>query len=148
IPVDIPPAQRAVIAALAAQLGIPADQIRVVSSEAVTWQDGCLGVVRMGVMCIQGHVQGFRIILRANGAQYEYHTNQDGSVLVDATGKPTQEPAGTPTSTPPGAPSGSPTAEPTHIPVDIPPVQRAAIDAAIKALGLPADQVKLVSIEA
>jgi hypothetical protein len=138
IPVDMPPAQRAAIAALAAQLGIPVAQITVVSSEAVTWNDGCLGVVRMGVMCIQGQVPGFRVILQANGQQYEFHTNQDGSVLADATGVPagaTQEPAGTP------AP------EPTHIPVDIPPVQRAAIDAAIKALGVPAEQVKLVSIE-
>ena len=139
IPVDLPPAQRAAIAALAAQLGIPVDQITVVSSEAVTWKDGCLGVVRMGVMCIQGPVQGFKIILAASGRQYEYHMNQDGSVLVDATGKPTQAPEGTPTT--------EPTVEPTHIPVDIPPVQRKAIDAAIQALGLPADQVKLVSIE-
>jgi hypothetical protein len=145
-PVDRPPAQRAALAALAAQLGLSVDQISVVSSEAVTWNDGCLGVVRMGVMCIQGQVPGFRIVLQANGKTYEYHTNQDGSALVDATGTPpgaTQEPAGTPTT----EPAGSPTAEPTHIPVDIPPVQRAAIEAAIQALGLPAEQVKLVSIE-
>jgi hypothetical protein len=143
IPVDLAPAQRAAIAALAAQLGIPVGQISVASSEAVTWNDGCLGVVRMGVMCIQGQVQGFRIVLQANGKQYELHTNQDGSVVVDATGRPTQEPAGTPAP----EPTGAPTAEPTHVPVDIPPVQRAAIDAAIKALGAPADQVKLVSIQ-
>jgi hypothetical protein len=147
IPVDLPPAQRAALAALAAQLGIPVDQITLVSSEAVAWPDGCLGVVRMGVLCIQGPIQGFRITLQAKGATYEYHTNQDGSVLVDATGKPTQPPAGTPTSEPTGAPSGEPTSEPTHIPVDIPPVQQKAIDAAIAALGLPADQVTLVSIE-
>jgi hypothetical protein len=140
IPVDLPPAQRAAIAALAAQSGIAVDQISVVSSEAVDWQDGCLGVVRMGVMCIQGPIQGFRIVLAAGGKQYEYHTNQDGSSLVYATGLPTQAPAGTPTT--------EPTVEPTHVPVDIPPVQRKAIDAAIQALGLPADQVKLVSIEA
>jgi hypothetical protein len=94
-------------------------------------------------MCIQGQVQGFRIVLQANGKQYEFHTNQDGSVLADATGKPTQEPAGTPAP----EPTGAPTTEPTHVPVDIPPVQRAAIDAAIKTLGVPADQVKLVSIQ-
>jgi len=140
IPVDLPPAQRAAIAALAAQLGIPVEQITVVSSEAATWQDGSLGVPHRGVLYIQGPIQGFKIILAAGGKQYEYHTNQDGSSLVDATGQPTQAPAGTPTT--------EPTTEPTHIPVDIPPVQRKAIDAAIQALGLPADQVKLVSIEA
>ncbi len=144
IPVDLSPAQRAAMAALAAQLGIPTDQIRLVSTEAVTWNDGCLGVVRMGVMCIQGQVPGFRILLQASGKQYEYHTNQDGSVLVDASGKPTQPPAGTPNP----EPTATPAVETTHVPVDIPPAQRAAIDAAVKALGLPADQVKLVSIEA
>ena len=59
IPVDLPPAQRAAIAALAAQLGIPVDQITVVSSAAAAWNDRCLGVVRMGVMCAQGQVPGF-----------------------------------------------------------------------------------------
>ena len=143
IPVDVPPVQRAVIAALAAQLGIPADQITVLSSETVTWNDGCLGIVRLGVMCTQGLVPGFRIQLQANGQTYEFHTNQDASVIVDATGKPTQQPAGTPTP----EPSGGPTVEPTHVPVDIPPVQRAAIEAAIMTLGVPAQQVTVVSIE-
>ena len=143
IPVDLPPAQGAALAALAAQLSIPVNQITLVSSEAVVWNDGCLGVVRLGVMCAQHTVPGFRIILQANGKQYEYHTNHDGSVLVDATGKPTQPPAGTPTS----VPTVGPTVQPTHIPVDIPPVQRKAIDAAIAAFGQPANQVKLVSIE-
>src|SRR5579859_2297484 len=143
VPVVVPPSQHAVMAALAAQLGLSVDQITLVSSEAVTWNDGCLGVVHRGVMCIQGQVPGFRIILQANGATYEFHTNQDGSVLVDATGRPTQAPAGTPAT----ESTGSPTVEPTHVPVDIPPVQRAAINAAIKTLGLPAEQVTLVSIE-
>jgi hypothetical protein len=99
----------------------------------------------MGMMCTQALVPGFRIRLQANGRTYEFHTNQDGSALVDATGKPggpTPPPAGTPTI----EPAGRPTVEPTHIPVDIPPLQRAAIAAAIKTLGLPAEQVKLVSI--
>jgi hypothetical protein len=143
IPVEFALAERAAIAALAAQLGIPADQIMVVSSEAVTWKDGCLGVVRMGVMCIQGQVAGFRIMLRANSQEYEFHSNQDGSVLVDATGKATQPPAGTPETEPTDAPK----VEPTHVPVDVPPVQRAAVAAAMLALGLPVGQVKLVSIE-
>jgi hypothetical protein len=148
IPAELLAAQRAATSALAARLGIPVDQIREVSLESVTWNDGCLGVKRMGVMCIQGTVAGFRIVLQANGKQYELHTNQDGSVLVDATGQPTQQPAGRPTNTPAGTPTNEPTVEPTHIPVDIPPLQRAAIAAAIAALGQPADQVKLVSIEA
>ncbi len=144
LPAELLQAQAAAIAALAAQVGVPAAQITVVSLETVTWNDGCLGVVRMGVMCAQMVTPGYRIVLRANGRQYEYHTNHDGSVLVDATGQPTPPPAATPAA----EPTGTPSTEPTHIPVDIPPEQRAAVAAAIQALGLPADQVKLVSIEA
>ena len=48
---------------------------------AVQWPDGCLGIVRMGVMCLRGPVDGFRIILEANGQQYEFHTNQDGTAI-------------------------------------------------------------------
>jgi hypothetical protein len=84
IPVDIPPAQQAAVQALADGLGINMDQIKVVSVEAIDWPNGCLGVQRMGVMCTQQIVPGFRIILEANGQQYEYHTNSSGSELVPA----------------------------------------------------------------
>jgi len=86
IPVDLTPAQRAAINALMEQLNVPADQIKLVSTEAVTWPDGCLGVVRMGVMCTQAEVPGFKIVLEANSQKYEFHTNQDGSVVMLAEG--------------------------------------------------------------
>jgi len=84
IPVDLSPAQRAAITDLAEKLNLTADEITIVSTEAVTWPDGCLGVVRIGVMCTQAEVPGFRIILESDGSNYEYHTNQDGSVIVFA----------------------------------------------------------------
>ena len=82
IPVDQTPSQRVAVQALAKSLGISPDQIAVVSSKAVQWPDGCLGVRRIGVMCNQLVTPGFRIVLAANGNQYELHTNQDGSVVV------------------------------------------------------------------
>lgn len=84
IPVDIPPAQRAAVQALAAALGISVDQIKLVSIEAEEWPDGCLGVRRLGMLCTQVITPGFRIVLEANGKPYEYHTNVDGSVVVPA----------------------------------------------------------------
>ncbi len=84
IPVDIPPVQRAAIASLAQTLGVPGEQITVVSSESVTWPNGCMGVQRLGMMCTQNMVPGFRIVLSANGKQYELHTNLDGSIIVPA----------------------------------------------------------------
>src|SRR5690349_5419551 len=86
IPVDLTPAQRAAINALMEQLNLSADKIKLVSAEAVTWPNGCLGIVRMGVMCTQNEVPGFKIILEANGQKYEFHTNQDGSTVLLAEG--------------------------------------------------------------
>src|SRR5919198_6050757 len=86
IPVDLTPAQRAALNALMEQLNLSADKIKLVSSKAVTWPNGCLGIVRMGVMCTQNQVPGFKIVLEANGQQYEFHTNQDGSTVLPAEG--------------------------------------------------------------
>ena len=86
IPVDLTPAQRAAITALSEQLSLTADKIKLVSTEAVTWPNGCLGIVRMGVLCTQNEVPGFKIILEADGQKYEFHTNQDGSIVMLAEG--------------------------------------------------------------
>jgi hypothetical protein len=90
---EITPAVRAALEALAASLGIDADQITVVSVEAVDWPDGCLGVHRIGVMCTMGIVPGYRIVLAANGQTFEYHTNADGSALTPAGDLPVEPPA-------------------------------------------------------
>ena len=86
IPVDLTPAQRATLTALSEKLSLTADKITLVSTEAVTWPNGCLGIVQMGVMCTQAEVPGFKIILEANGQKYEFHTNQDGSIVMLAEG--------------------------------------------------------------
>lgn len=86
IPVDLTPAQRAAINSLMAQLSVSADKIKLVSTEAVTWPNGCLGIVRMGVLCTQNEVPGFKIVLEANSQKYEFHTNQDGSLVLLAEG--------------------------------------------------------------
>jgi len=80
--VDLTPAQDAAIAALSIITGLPSDQIIVVSTEAVNWPNGCLGVQRMGVMCTQMVVPGYKIVLQAGGKQYEFHTNKNGSQVV------------------------------------------------------------------
>jgi hypothetical protein len=85
IQVDRTPAQLAALQDLAAALNLPVGQIVLASSEAVEWPDGCLGVHLPNVMCTQSIVPGFRITLVADGQTYEYHTNQDGSVVVNAT---------------------------------------------------------------
>lgn len=88
--VTLTPAQEAAVTHLSQTLNLPADQIALIFTEAVTWRDGCLGVQRPGVMCTQALVDGYRIILEANGKRYEIRTNESGSQVVIAGGTETE----------------------------------------------------------
>ena len=85
IPVDLTPAQRAALKALSENLGLSVDEITLVSTEAVEWPDGCLGVQEEGLACTQVITPGFRVILEANGTQVEYRTNEGGTQIRPAT---------------------------------------------------------------
>jgi hypothetical protein len=74
--------QSLLVSRLSKELSLPVDQIVVASTEAVDWPNGCLGIQKMGVMCTQGIVPGYRFILEANGKQYEFHTNKDMTVIL------------------------------------------------------------------
>jgi len=87
-PPVLTPAQVAVIEAASKKYGLPAEQIALVSTEPVTWRDGCLEVYTPRTMCTDALVDGYRIILDAGGERLEYHTNLDGTVVVDASPQP------------------------------------------------------------
>ncbi|HEY5729541.1 MAG TPA: hypothetical protein VIS72_05785 [Anaerolineales bacterium] len=76
------PAQTAALTHLSETLNLPVDQIALVSTEAVIWSDGCLGVHPPDVMCTQALVEGYKIVFEADGAEYELHTNEMGSAVV------------------------------------------------------------------
>ena len=79
---DLPPV--AVLEAqqmLAAQLGISADEISVVSTEQVNWPDACLGMADEGEMCAQVITPGWLIVFEVNGQQYEVHTDDLGQSI-------------------------------------------------------------------
>lgn len=83
VPADLTPAQIAATTLLSKTLNLPADKITLISTESVTWPNGCLGVQRIGVMCTQAEVPGYKIILDANGRKYEVHTDESGkSALI------------------------------------------------------------------
>jgi len=73
---------------LANRLQIDPDTIKLVSVEQVDWPDGCLGIQTPGVMCIMVITPGYRVILEADGKQYEYHTNETGDAVRLATPTP------------------------------------------------------------
>ncbi|HEX2989368.1 MAG TPA: hypothetical protein VHO49_01760 [Anaerolineales bacterium] len=82
---NLTPAQLAAVDAVAQNLGLAAEQIRLVSAEAVEWPDSCLGITTEGIACAQVITSGYRIILDAAGRQVVYHTNEDGTVILPAT---------------------------------------------------------------
>jgi hypothetical protein len=73
---------------LAAKLGISADKIEIVKVEPVEWPDSCLGISTPGIMCSMIVTEGYRVILRANTSDYEYHTDSGGNNIVFAGLKP------------------------------------------------------------
>ncbi len=59
---------------LAQRQSIPPSEVEVVSVEEVVWPDSSLGCPQPGMRYRQVLQDGMRIILRANGRQYTYHS--------------------------------------------------------------------------
>jgi hypothetical protein len=67
---------------LSARSGIPADGIDVVRVEEMEWPDSSLGCPQPGQMYAQVITPGYRIILRANNAIYQYHADTGSRVIL------------------------------------------------------------------
>ena len=67
---------------LATQLGVKAEDVKVVSSGQVDWPNGCLGVQKPGIMCTDAIVPGYQVMLEVNGKQYEVRTDLSGQQVV------------------------------------------------------------------
>lgn len=96
---------------LAQRLGVSPDSIGTLAVEEVAWSDACLEIRHEGMYCAQVHTPGYRIVLRADDAIYEFRTNMHDLVRqaenpvptpiqVTPTQEPTQAPTVTPTATP------------------------------------------------
>lgn len=85
---ELTPAEQAAVARLSSTLDLPAGQISILSTEAVNWPDGCLGIQRPGMMCTEAIVPGYKIVLEAGGEQYEFRTNESGSQVAQVSGAP------------------------------------------------------------
>lgn len=79
------PAEKAVVKQLAANLGLKESDVSVLSSEEVEFSDSCLGMVLEDLPCAQVITPGNKIVLEANGVQYEYRTSRDGGRVQPAT---------------------------------------------------------------
>ncbi|HLS24941.1 MAG TPA: hypothetical protein VK063_03625 [Beutenbergiaceae bacterium] len=71
----------AAAADLADRTGADPDQVRVVQFQAVTWPDGSVGCPEEGMSYTQALVDGYRLILAADGEQYHYHSAGEEELL-------------------------------------------------------------------
>jgi hypothetical protein len=78
---DYPAAVLAAIQKLSEAQGLSADEISVVSFQAVEWSDSCLGLGRADESCLQAITPGYLVILSAGGQEFEFHTNENGSAI-------------------------------------------------------------------
>jgi hypothetical protein len=65
-------------AELAAQQGVKASDVKVVSAQAVNWPNGALGCPQPGMMYTQAIVPGYRVELEAAGKRFAYHASTKG----------------------------------------------------------------------
>jgi hypothetical protein len=75
------PAAAAAQGALATELGVPASEITIVSTERVDWPDSCLGAATEGEICAQVITPGYRIMLHVNGKKVEVHADESGRTV-------------------------------------------------------------------
>lgn len=68
--------------ALAQTLAIDGTAVSVVQAEATSWPDSCLGIQTPGLACAQHVVDGYQVTLAANGQQFTYRSNGDGSSIA------------------------------------------------------------------
>lgn len=65
----------------AADAGVPAEDVEVVSAEEVTWRDGALGCPEPGMSYTQALVEGFRIVVEVDGERIHYHADEPQDIF-------------------------------------------------------------------
>lgn len=61
-----------IVADAATRLGVDPSAVTIVDAHAETWPDGSLGCPEPGVMYTQALVDGYQVIVEANGTQLDY----------------------------------------------------------------------------
>jgi hypothetical protein len=70
------------IAALASQVNLPADTLKLVNTEQTEWSDGSLGCPQEGMMYTQALVPGFKLTYNDGSRDYQVHTDTNGERAV------------------------------------------------------------------
>ena len=78
---DYPSVVQMAVNSLANDLKIPPEQVEVRSVTPTEWNDSSLGCPEPGRAYMQVITPGYRVILFANGREYEYHTNRQNMAI-------------------------------------------------------------------
>lgn len=79
---DLQAIGRQVAAELAKKLSVDVSQIQVASTEATNWPDSSLGCPQAGMAYSQVVTPGYKVVLTYKQTQYEYHTDQRGTIVL------------------------------------------------------------------
>jgi hypothetical protein len=71
-----------IVADAAARLGVDPSAVTVVDAHEETWNDGSLGCPEPGMMYTQALVDGYQVIVEANGTQLDYRGSGPGQFRV------------------------------------------------------------------
>lgn len=74
VPIPVAVAQQV----LAQQVNVTPDQITIVDYEEVEWENTCLGLNLEAELCEDQVIPGYRVVLEADGDEYEIHTDDQG----------------------------------------------------------------------
>jgi hypothetical protein len=78
---DYPDVIKLAIKHLATDVNVPEAHIQVITYEETEWSDSSLGCPKPGMSYLTVITPGYRVVLKAGGLQYEYHTNLKGMVV-------------------------------------------------------------------
>jgi hypothetical protein len=70
-----------VIAAIAADLGVPSESVQVITMEARDWPDSSLGCPQPDMLYAQVITPGYLVLVEVSGERMEYHTDKLGTVV-------------------------------------------------------------------
>jgi hypothetical protein len=78
----LPEVPAEVLQAIAKQLNIQLADLKLEQVEQVDWPDSCLGLTSPQEMCAEVITPGYWVHLEANGARYEFRTDESGGLVV------------------------------------------------------------------
>ena len=78
----------AILADAAQRSGVEADDIAVTRAESVTWSDGSLDCPEPGMSYTQALVDGYHVVLDADGEELDYRVTAAGSFVLCEAGRP------------------------------------------------------------